>query len=140
VKKKSAREVSPQEILSGHSPEIRSLAEELQKIIRETVPEAVEAAYPGWKAVGYRHPGVGYFCGLFPEAERVRVAFEFGILLPDPHSLLGGKTKQVRYMDIPAGGEIPVEGFRQLLLSATSLPEDREIRLSMVRNAARLID
>jgi hypothetical protein len=140
MKDKSAQEISPQEILSGHSPEIRSLAEELQKIIRETVPEAVEAAYPGWKAVGYRHPGVGYFCGLFPEAERVRVAFEFGILLPDPYSLLGGKTKQVRYMDIPAGGEIPVEGFRQLLLSATSLPEDREIRLSMVRNAARLID
>jgi hypothetical protein len=78
--------------------------------------------------------------GIFPEEARVRLAFEFGILLPDPHGVLGGSGKQVRYVDIEEGGEIPVEAVKQLLLAATDLPEDRGARLSMVRNAAKLIE
>jgi hypothetical protein len=140
MKKEPAHKITPEEILADHTPEVRALVERLREIVRATVPSAVEAAYPGWHAIGYRHPGVGYFCGIFPERERVRIAFEFGILLPDPQGALGGTGTQVRYLDIPFGGKIPVEAFQQLLLAAIQLPEEREVRLSMVRNAARLVD
>ena len=69
-----------------------------------------------------------------------KITFEFGILLPDPHRVLGWTGTQVRDLDIPIGGEIPVEAFQQLLRSAVHVPEDRGVRLSMVRNAAKLIE
>jgi hypothetical protein len=139
MKKKPAKEITPEDILADHTPEVRALVERLREIIRGTVPTAVEASYPGWHAIGYRHPGVGYFCGIFPEMERVRLGFEFGVLLPDPHRVLEGTGKQVRYMNIAGGGEVPIEAVQQLLLTAVDLPEERDVRLSMVQNSARLI-
>jgi hypothetical protein len=124
---------TPESILADHPPEIRSLAERLRRIIRETVPEAVENAYPGWRAIGYRHPESGYFCAIFPEAGRVRLAFEWGAILPDPHGLLSGTGKQVRYVDIPEGGEIPETIIRDLLQAAVSLPGDRAFKLGLIR-------
>jgi hypothetical protein len=139
MKRESSKRITPEEILADHPPEIRALVKRLRGIVRETVPQAVEAANAGWRSINYRHPGVGYFCGIFPEPGRVRLAFEFGILLPDPHGVLGGTGKQVRYLDIEEGGVIPVEAVQQLLLAAVDLPDDRVTRLSMVRNAAKRI-
>lgn len=45
--------VKPEQILEGHTPQIRALAERLRRIILETVPDAVEAAYPVWRGIGY---------------------------------------------------------------------------------------
>jgi hypothetical protein len=106
---------SPEIILSDQPPELRQLAERLRGLIRETVPEAVESAYPGWHAIGYRHPERGYFCAIFPETARVRLAFEWGALLPDPHHLLGGNGKQVRYVDIHEVGDLRRHPPRDLL-------------------------
>jgi hypothetical protein len=140
MKKKSAKQITPEDILANRSPEVRTLAEHLRRIVRETVPEAEEAANPGWRSINYRHPGVGYFCGIFPEEGRVRLAFEFGILLPDPYEALSGSGKQVRYVDVEEGGQIPIDGVKQLLQAAISLPEDRGVRLTMVKNAAKWIE
>jgi hypothetical protein len=63
----------PEDILADHSPNVRKLAERLRILIRETVPEASEVAYPGWHAIGYRHPRSGYFCGIFPSAARLKL-------------------------------------------------------------------
>jgi hypothetical protein len=127
-------------ILAEHPPEIRRLAERLRRLIRETVPEAVETAYPGWHAIGYRHPQIGYFAAIFPETGRARLALEWGALLPDPNGLLGGQGKQVRYVDIGEGGEIQEAGIRDLLLAAVSLPADRAIKLELIRQAAQPVN
>jgi hypothetical protein len=75
---------SVEDILADHAPPVRWLVERLREIIRQTVPEATESAHPVWHSISYRHPRSGYFCGIFPFQERVDLAFEFGVLLPDP--------------------------------------------------------
>jgi len=83
-KRKPDADTLIENILESHDPEVRALVEHLRKIIRETVPDATESAHPVWHSIGYRHPESGYFCGIFPQNDGVNLAFEFGVLLPDP--------------------------------------------------------
>lgn len=131
--------MQPEDILIDHTPEVRQLAQELRKLVQETVPEAIELAYPVWHAIGYRHPRLGYFCGIFPQKDSANLLFEFVVLLPDPLGLLHGQGKQVRYVPVRRVEDILVEPFRQLIQAAVSLPDKRSVRLEMVRNAARLL-
>jgi|SRR3990172_2867287 len=130
--------MQPEDILIDHTPEVRQLAQELRRLVRETVPEAIEVAYPVWHAIGYRHPRLGYFCGIFPQKDSASLLFEFGVLLPDPQGLLRGQGKQVRSVPVRRAEDIQVEPFRQFIQAAVSLPDKRSVRLEMVRNAARL--
>ena len=131
--RKPALSIQPEDILAGHQPAVQKLAQELRVRIRKMVPEAVEKAYPHWHGIGYSHPGVGYFCAIFPHDEFVKLGFEFGVLLDDPRGLLEGAGKQVRYMTISNHRQIHSRALKNLLLAAVSLPEKREVRLSMIQ-------
>lgn len=116
--------ITPEDILKEHPAEIRAICQGLRAIILDAVPEAAEKAYPGWRAIGYRHPKAGYFCGIFPIAGMVRVALEHGASLPDPDGLLRmppTSGKQVRYIEIEPGQAIPENGFVALLHEAIRL-------------------
>ncbi|OGO71826.1 MAG: hypothetical protein A2Z49_04385 [Chloroflexi bacterium RBG_19FT_COMBO_56_12] len=132
------RVLKPEDILVDHSPEVRSLVEQLRRLIRETVPEATELAYPVWHAIGYRHPHSGYFCGIFPHADRVDLAFEFGVLLPDLQGILDGDGKQVRYVRIREPGDIRSEAIQNLIRATLSLPEGRTAKLWLVKSSAKV--
>jgi hypothetical protein len=87
------------------------------------VPEATERAYPGWHGVGYHHPRAGYFCGIFPQAESVKLGFEWGALLADPDGLLGSGGKQVRYLEVRTPDAVPEEAIVAFLLETIALRE-----------------
>lgn len=125
--------VKPEQILEGHTPQIRALAERLRRIILETVPDAVEAAYPVWRGIGYRHSESGYFCGIFPQKNSVKLGFEYGVLLPDPDGLLRGSGKQVRYLVFKEAKEIQVSAIKKLIRAAIRLPIDKEAKRWMMR-------
>lgn len=110
--------VTPESILARSRPDVRALAEALRTLIRTTIPSAEERAYPGWGALGYRDEHSGYFCGIFPGADEVRLAFEHGAALADPDGLLTGNTKQVRYVVMRPGERIPRAGIVRLLNAA----------------------
>ncbi len=55
------------------------------------------------------------------------------MLLADPRSLLEGEGKQVRYVTIQDRRQIHSRALKNLLLAAVSLPEKREVRLSMIQ-------
>jgi hypothetical protein len=131
--RKGEKKLAPEEILAGHSPAVHELAEGLRQVIKEAVPEASEAAYPVWHAIGYRHPSAGYFCGIFPQADSVDLAFEYGVLLPDPGGLLKGKGKQVRYVHLNAGDPVPGQPIRDLIEAALSLPDGRKAKQELLR-------
>jgi hypothetical protein len=133
------QEYKPEEILIGHTPEVRELCEKLRQLIKEAVPKAVEKAYPGWHGIGYTHPEAGYFCAIFPQKDFVRLGFEFGILLPDPQGLLEGNAKQVRYLQIHKLKDIPLEAIRSLIEAAINLPSDRGIKLRLIEVKAQPI-
>ena len=130
---KSKKVVSPESILDDHTLEIRAIAEELRKLIRATIPEAIESGHPTWHSIGYRHPKAGYVCGIFPHKDSADLVFEFGILLPDPHQVLQGEGKQTRYIPITTIDEINEGAIKQLIEAALSLPISRAVKLDLIR-------
>jgi hypothetical protein len=138
VPRKPARPpAAPADILAGHSPLVRALAHDLRALIQKAVPNAVETANPGWHSLNFSHPVAGYFCGLFPRADDVQMAFEFGALLPDPHGLLTGDTRQVRYVFVRSKRDIRARALAQLLRAAVELPLTRAEKLALIRAGAR---
>ena len=137
AKSKSKIVVSVESILADHQPEIRELVEHLRVVIRRTVPEATETAHAVWHSIGYTHPRGGYFCGIFPLRERIDLAFEFGVLLSDPDRLLEGNGKQVRYLRYRKTGDIDEAVLVRFLKAAIDLPERRDVKLALVRSAAK---
>ena len=115
--------ITAEDIVANHSPEVRRLVERLRTLITETVPPATEHPYPVWHSIGYRHPQQGYFCGIFPQQDQVKVGFEYGLLLPDPEGLLQGSGKRVRYMHVLNLGELKEDALKALLLAAINLPK-----------------
>ncbi len=101
------RTLPPEDILEPFSPEIVALVDELRGMVRKTDPEFVEAGYPGWKAVAFRHPVAGYVRGAFPFDDRVRFLLEHGIQLDDAAAILQGATRQTRHVDLRPGQPLP---------------------------------
>jgi hypothetical protein len=128
---------SVEDILADHTPPIRLMVERLRSIIQQSVPEAIESAHPVWHSISYKHPRSGYFCGIFPHEDRINLAFEFGVLLPDPYKVLDGNGKQVRYMRIKNEGDIHEPALKALLQAAIDLPEGRDVKLGLIRAAAK---
>lgn len=131
------REVSPEEILKEQSPEIAALSRRLMQTVREAVPEAHEVGYPGWRAIGYRHPFAGYICGVFPLADRVKVYFEQGRALPDPSGLLKGGGSQTRYAEYVPGGEVPSEALKLLVAESVAFGVFRKGEPRAIERTAR---
>ena len=132
-----APRVSAQEILEGHSAEVRALVERLRRLVLEAIPTALEVSYPGWHGIGYHHPDTGYFCALFPRSDAVQLGFEFGVLLPDPDGLLQGVGKQVRYVIVKSMEDIPIEAIQRLLGAAAALPHERGAKLLLAKSGSR---
>jgi len=120
-KRARTRSVTPEDILARHTPAVRKLSERLRRLVIKTIPDADEVAYPVWHGIGYRHPEVGYFCGIFPYEDHVKLYFEFGVMFDDPDGLLEGEGKQTRYVYVKSPKDIRVGSLEQLLQQATSL-------------------
>jgi hypothetical protein len=69
-KRKSKPNISVEELLQGHNPEIQAIVTTLRGFILQTVPNAIESANPGWHSISYRHLRQGYFCGIFPTQDK----------------------------------------------------------------------
>lgn len=62
----------------------------------------------GWKGIGYRDPQAGYFAGIFPQRDHVRLLFEHGARLDDPDGILQGEgVRQVRWIVVRPGSRLP---------------------------------
>jgi len=114
--------LTPAALLQPFPPRVRALANRLRSIVKKAAPSLKEAAYPGWKAVGFRHGEAGYICGVFPSAAGVRLIFEHGAGLRDPDGLLegGGRVKQVRYVTVRSAGDIKVRAVTRLVRAAVA--------------------
>jgi hypothetical protein len=132
----AAESQSVMELLADHTPAVCTVVEALRLLIRQTVSDTSESVYVHWHGIGYTHPQVGYFCAIFPQATTVKLGFEFGVLLPDPDNLLTGGGKQVRYVELRPGVELPEEPIARLLQAAVDLPPSRAARLAMLKNVA----
>jgi hypothetical protein len=117
--------VTPGEMLRPFPPSVRHLAHELRKLIRRTLPKVDERAYDGWHGIGYHDRQSGYLAGIFPQPDCVKVYFEHGAVLPDPHHVLTGTGAQVRHVSCWPDVPVPEQAIRELLAAA--------VRLGLVR-------
>lgn len=110
-------------LLAGHSEHVKTTIAALRVLVKDVLPEVEERVYPGWKAIGFRHPEAGFIGGLFPMADHVKVAFESGARLSDPAGALelpksSGKT--VRYVTVTGPDAIDRATLTALLLEAAA--------------------
>jgi len=118
-----------EEILESHTGEVVAAAEALRRLVRDCLPaDTREVAYPGWHGIGYRHAKAGYVCGIFPQDDRVRLAFERGVELNDPEGVLAGDGTQVRYVEVRDAREIPRDAVTRLVQEALTVGLDRRAR------------
>ncbi len=120
----------PEEILAGGPPRLIAVANRLRAIIKAAIPEASELGYPGWRAIGYRHPEAGYACGIFPYKDHVKIYFEHGRHLPDEGNILEGDGRQTRYVLVRDLKDIKTMAFKRLLKASVEfkkhLPPESE--------------
>ncbi|WP_309892196.1 DUF1801 domain-containing protein [Archangium sp.] len=110
---------SPDDILHGHTPEVRAIAERARALIKRELPEVEENGYPGWRLIGYRQGGA-YLGFVAPLKDHVRLGFERGVYMNDPDGLLEGDGTQVRYVRL-SSEDLPEAGLVRLLSEAVSL-------------------
>lgn len=121
-----------EDILAGHSDRVRRIATELRAILFEAVPDVVEKGNRGWHGVAYHHSVAGYFCGIFPAEDQVKLGFEFGALLNDP-GILTGAGSQVRYVVLRSMRDVRRGAIKKLIEEALALPPERSIKLGLLR-------
>ena len=123
---RNRRNVTAEQLLADYGPEVQGLVGLLRRLVREALPEAEERVYPGWRAIGYRHPAAGYVGGIFLYPDMVKLGFEHGAMLPDPEGRLQpgpSAGKQVRYLEVWDESDIVPEVIRNLLLAAVVFPK-----------------
>jgi hypothetical protein len=115
--------VSPDSILKDHTPHVQAIAEKLRMLIKNALPNIIEKGYGGWHGIGYTHPTAGYMCCIFPYANQVKLAFEYGAFLPDPDHLLAvplTSGKQVRYLEFNSEADIREDDIVTFLHAAVA--------------------
>jgi hypothetical protein len=117
------------DLLAPSSKPIAALARKVVALVAGMYPEMETAVRFGWQSVSFRHPGAGYVCGVFPRPDRVLLLFEHGRQLTDPHGLLEGDTRQVRYIALKPGDKLPASGIADLLAEAIALRDGPRRRL-----------
>jgi len=124
LKPEAASRVTAEQFLSVFPAATQALAQRLRRLIEQTLPDCLEAVYPGWRLLGYRIRGEGrshYFAFLAPKQDQVVLGFEFGVFLSDPAGLLQGKGKQVRQLPIRSMADWRPRKFAALIREAAVL-------------------
>lgn len=118
--------VAPEALLAGYPDPIIELAEGLRALLRQVVPDRIEAVRPGWRLIGYDLP-IGrrttFFAWIMPQAVHVHLGFPQGVLLDDPDGLLGGvgETKRARWLTLTPGDEIPIARYTRFVREVARL-------------------
>ncbi len=105
--------------------------------MKSASPDLTEHGYTGWNGIGYRHPIAGYICGVFPQADGVRLLFEYGQQLPDPSGMLTGAGKQTKWMSLREIDATLEAAIAALVGAAIEFGVFNKGRLSEFRGAAR---
>ena len=108
------------EFLSNYRPEVRDLALDLHRIIREVAPDSEFKVYTGWKNICYSFGGgmKNTFCAVAPHTAHVNLQFAAGADLADPAQLLSGSGKKIRHAKITGAEDARAEALKTLIAEA----------------------
>ncbi|MEI7011157.1 DUF1801 domain-containing protein [Leptospira licerasiae] len=126
------------EILKPHTKKVLEIVSSLRNKIKREFPEFEERGYPVWKAIGFRDKNSGYVCGIFPFEEKVRLIFEWGVLLQDHSKILLGDTKQIRYLEYSSAKEIEMNVVRNFLDQSLGLPKGKKEKEMIIESIVQV--
>lgn len=126
------------EILKPHTKKVIEIVSSLRNKIKREFPEFEERGYPVWKAIGFRDKNSGYVCGIFPFEEKVRLIFEWGVLLQDHSKILLGDTKQIRYLEYSSAKEIEMNVVRNFLDQSLGLPKGKKEKEMIIESKVQV--
>lgn len=109
------------DLLARFDAEVADLTRELVAVLAEVRPDFAAAVKSGWGSINYRHPKAGFICAIFPGTGRVQLMFEQGRLLSSPLLRGGEELKQVRWVEMAPGRDIPVDEIAILIAEAIAL-------------------
>jgi hypothetical protein len=130
----------PEALLAGYPAPMRIIAEQLRRIVRRALPDAIEAVRPGWRLIGYDIPSgrrTAFCCFVWAEQEHVHLGFQYGVFMDDPDRVLEGEgvTQRARWLTFEPGDPIDEPRLGVLILEAA-----RITRLSRSERFAALLD
>jgi hypothetical protein len=125
-RRRDPNEFPPEALLAEYPIAIAALAEQIRALVREAVPESIEAVRPGWRIIGYNVPAgrrTPYFAWLMVQLEHVHLGFPQGVLLDDPDRRLEGAgiTKRARWLTAVPGRDLVAEPHRRFARQAARI-------------------
>ena len=122
--------ITPEAFLAGYSPDVQAIANALRQLVKAAIPDVQERVALGWQLVGYRvldGARSHYFCFVAPQADAVRLGFEYGVLLGD-QSQLEGAGNQVRYVSVRSLDALDPRRLSSLIAEAAMVAMTRVAR------------
>jgi len=99
-----------------------ALAEEIETLIRGTIPKCVGVnKYGGTLFTLKPEEKEGQFCGVFIYKKHVQISFSKGANLTDPRNLLLGSGKLRRHINFKSIDDVEEKDLENLLISASKL-------------------
>ena len=105
--------IPPEALLADYPEPMRDIAETLQEIVRDELPDAIERVRIGWRLIAYDVPAgprrTIFCCYVAPEPRHVHIGFPQGVFMRDDDGLLEGAgiTKNARWLTFRDGNPIP---------------------------------
>ena len=127
-------------LLQRHREVVQRLALAARKLILEEAPEASEFVYEVYTIAdhfAFTERPSDAFVFTTTHANWINLGFNFGSLLPDPHSLLRGEGKLIRHVRITQSTDLNATGLRELVMAAIAQAERPEGKAGKPRFVVR---
>src|SRR5688500_1064971 len=108
-------------LLNHRPPAVADLTRDVVGWFVAQYPEMSARVKLGWGAVNFHHPRAGFVIAIFPSTDHVSVIYQHGRLLSSPLLVGADKVKQVRWIPLTPGEEVPWDDIGILLAEAIAL-------------------
>lgn len=109
-------------LIAKFEPKNQKLIKSMRSALRKSFPSANELVYdyPRSLVISYsqNERGSDGIVAMSADADGVRLFFNQGVSLPDPHGILQGDGRQTRYIRIEAGNDLLRPEVESLLTAA----------------------
>jgi hypothetical protein len=106
-----------EQFLASYPPEVQNLAHEARKCLQTWLPRVEETVDNSAPVIGYKYgPGYkGVVCTLILSKSGVKLGLARASEQPDPHSLLEGRGKVHRYIQLKTETDLQKAGVKQMV-------------------------
>ena len=127
VKPKKKSLLTPEDLVRAAPAEFREVFQNLRDVIKKSLPQVTEIAYPGWRIIGYKIDSeflpdkkgkcakLYYLFYLGATKSKVVLGFQRGTALKDPRGILKGEGSQVRQLHFRKKSDIKAKIIKEYI-------------------------